>query len=119
MALMRSGGVKVLAVQIDGADVASMRETLDKLKGALKSAAIVLAAVDSGKVTLIAGVTADLIQTLKAGELVNHVALQVGGKGGGKAEMAMAGGTMPSAVPAALASVEQWIRERTAEKSAS
>ncbi|MFZ9894595.1 MAG: alanine--tRNA ligase, partial [Burkholderiaceae bacterium] len=88
------GGVKVLAVQIDAADVASMRETLDKLKGALKSAAIVLAAVDSGKVTLIAGVTADLIQTLKAGELVNHVALQVGGKGGGRPDMAQAGVTL-------------------------
>ena len=103
------GGVKVLAVQIDGADVASMRETLDKLKGALKSAAIVLAAVDSGKVTLIAGVTADLIQTLKAGELVNHVALQVGGKGGGRPDMAQAGGTDPSNLPKALASVKAFV----------
>ena len=106
------GGVKVLAVQIDGADVASMRETLDKLKGALKSAAIVLAAVDSGKVTLIAGVTADLIQTLKAGELVNHVALQVGGKGGGRPDMAQAGGTDPSNLPKALASVKAFLEAK-------
>ncbi len=106
------GGVKVLAVQIDGADVASMRETLDKLKGALKSAAIVLAAVDSGKVTLIAGVTADLIQTLKAGELVNHVALQVGGKGGGRPDMAQAGGTDPSNLPEALASVKAFVEAK-------
>ena len=106
------GGVKVLAVQIDGADVASMRETLDKLKRALKSAAIVLAAVDSGKVTLIAGVTADLIQTLKAGELVNHVALQVGGKGGGRPDMAQAGGTDPSNLPKALASVKAFVEAK-------
>ncbi|MFZ9957423.1 MAG: alanine--tRNA ligase [Burkholderiaceae bacterium] len=106
------GGVKVLAVQIDGADVASMRETLDKLKDALKSAAIVLAAVDSGKVTLIAGVTADLIQTLKAGELVNHVALQVGGKGGGRPDMAQAGGTDPSNLPKALASVKAFVEAK-------
>ena len=106
------GGVKVLAVQIDGADVASMRETLDKLKGALKSAAIVLASVDSGKVTLIAGVTADLIQTLKAGELVNHVALQVGGKGGGRPDMAQAGGTDPSNLPKALASVKAFVEAK-------
>ena len=106
------GGVKVLAVQIDGADVASMRETLDKLKGALKSAAIVLAAVDSGKVTLIAGVTADLIQTLKAGELVNHVALQVGGKGGGRPDMAQAGGADPSNLPKALASVKAFVEAK-------
>ena len=106
------GGVKVLAVQIDGADVASMRETLDKLKGALKSAAIVLAAVDSGKVTLIAGVTVDLIQTLKAGELVNHVALQVGGKGGGRPDMAQAGGTDPSNLPKALASVKAFVEAK-------
>ena len=106
------GGVKVLAVQIDGADVASMRETLDKLKGALKSAAIVLAVVDSGKVTLIAGVTVELIQTLKAGELVNHVALQVGGKGGGRPDMAQAGGTDPSNLPKALASVKAFVEAK-------
>jgi alanyl-tRNA synthetase len=106
------GGVKVLAVQVDGADVASLRETLDKLKNALKSAAIVLAAVEAGKVTLIAGVTADLISKIKAGELVNHVATQVGGKGGGRPDMAQAGGTDPSGLPKALASVAGFVESK-------
>jgi alanyl-tRNA synthetase len=109
---MDVAGIKVLAVQTDGADVASMRETLDKLKNALKSAAIVLASVDGGKVTLIAGVTADLTGRIKAGELVNHVALQVGGKGGGRPDMAQAGGTDPSGLPAALASVKGFIESK-------
>ncbi|CAN1526178.1 AlaS Alanyl-tRNA synthetase [Burkholderiaceae bacterium] len=112
-------GLMVLALRLDGADSQVLRETLDALKVKLKTAVIVLASVQGDKVNLIAGVTADAISQIKAGDLVNFVAQQVGGKGGGKAEMAMAGGTMPSAVPAALASVEQWIRERTAEKSAS
>ena len=102
-------GVKVLAVQMDGADVASMRETLDKLKNALKSAAIVLSTVDGSKVTLIAGVTADLTAKVKAGELVNHVATQVGGKGGGRPDMAQAGGTDPAGLPKALASVKDFV----------
>ncbi len=102
-------GVKVLAVQMDGADVASMRETLDKLKNALKTAAIVLSTVDGSKVTLIAGVTADLTAKVKAGELVNHVATQVGGKGGGRPDMAQAGGTDPSGLPKALASVKDFV----------
>ena len=112
-------GLMVLALRLDGADSQVLRETLDALKVKLKTAVIVLASVQGDKVNLIAGVTADAKSQNKAGDLVNFVAQQVGGKGGGKAEMAMAGGTMPSAVPAALASVEQWIRERTAEKSAS
>ena len=112
-------GLMVLALRLDGADSQVLSETLDALKVKLKTAVIVLASVQGDKVNLIAGVTADAISQIKAGDLVNFVAQQVGGKGGGKAEMAMAGGTMPSAVPAALASVEQWIRERTAEKSAS
>jgi alanyl-tRNA synthetase len=102
-------GVKVLAVQMDGADVASMRETLDKLKNALKSAAIVLSTVEGSKVTLIAGVTADLTAKVKAGELVNHVATQVGGKGGGRPDMAQAGGTDPAGLPKALASVKDFV----------
>ena len=85
---------------------------MDKLKDKLKSAAIVLAAVEGGKVTLIAGVTADLTSKLKAGELVNHVALQVGGKGGGRPDMAQAGGTDPSKLPQALASVQAWVSEK-------
>ncbi len=110
-------GLMVLALRLDGADAQVLRETLDALKAKLKTAAIVLASVQGDKVSLIAGVTANTISRIKAGDLVNFVAQQVGGKGGGKAEMAMAGGTMPSALPAALASVQQWIREKTAEKT--
>ncbi|MBU6305003.1 MAG: alanine--tRNA ligase [Betaproteobacteria bacterium] len=105
-------GVKVLAVAIDGADVASLRGTMDQLKSTLKSAAIVLASVDSGKVTLIAGVTADLTAKVKAGELVNHVAVQVGGKGGGRPDMAQAGGTDPSGLPKALESVTTFVKSK-------
>jgi alanyl-tRNA synthetase len=105
-------GLKVLAATLDGADAKTLRETMDKLKDKLKSAAIVLAAVDGGKVQLAAGVTADRVGRLKAGELVNFVAQQVGGKGGGKPDMAMAGGTDPSRLDAALASVKGWVAER-------
>jgi len=106
------GGVKVVAASIDGADVKSLRETVDKLKDTLKSAAIVLGSVADGKVTLIAGVTSDLTSKVKAGELVNHVATQVGGKGGGRPDMAQAGGTNPAALPAALGSVRGWVEQR-------
>ncbi len=102
-------GARLLATTLDGADVATLRETMDKLKDKLKSAAIVLASVADGKVTLIAGVTADLTGKLKAGELVNLVAQQVGGKGGGRPDMAQAGGTQPENLPAALASVAAWV----------
>jgi len=105
-------GLKVLAAQLEGADAKTLRDTLDKLKDKLKSAVIVLAAVEGGKVQLAAGVTGDLTAKLKAGELVNFVAQQVGGKGGGKADMAMAGGTEPARVGAALASVQGWVAER-------
>jgi alanyl-tRNA synthetase len=102
-------GLKVLAALLDGADAKTLRETLDKLKDKLKSAAIVLATVEGGKVQIAAGVTADRLGKLKAGELVNFVAQQVGGKGGGRPDMAQAGGTQPAAVPAALASVKAWV----------
>ncbi|MEI7445647.1 MAG: alanine--tRNA ligase [Burkholderiales bacterium] len=105
-------GLKVLAVALDGADAKTLRETMDKLKDKLKSAAIVLAAVSDGKVQLAAGVTADAVGKVKAGELVNFVAQQVGGKGGGKPDMAMAGGTDAAALPKALASVQGWVAER-------
>ncbi|MFM9914961.1 MAG: alanine--tRNA ligase [Rhizobacter sp.] len=106
------GSLKVLAARLEGADAKALRETLDKLKDKLKSAVIVLASVDGGKVQLAAGVTADSIGKVKAGELVNFVAQQVGGKGGGKADMAMAGGTDPSGLSAALDSVRAWVAER-------
>jgi alanyl-tRNA synthetase len=105
-------GAKVLAVTLDGADVKALRETMDKLKDKLKSAAIVLSSVADGKVTLIAGVTPDLVAKVKAGELVNHVAQQVGGKGGGRPDMAQAGGTNPEQLPQALKSVPAWVGER-------
>jgi alanyl-tRNA synthetase len=105
-------GLKVLAATLEGADAKTLRETLDKLKDKLKSAAIVLAAVEGGKVQLAAGVTADATGRVKAGELVNFVAQQVGGKGGGKPDLAMAGGTDAAALPKALASVAGWVGER-------
>jgi alanyl-tRNA synthetase len=105
-------GFKVLAAKLEGADVKMLRDTLDQLKNKLKSGAIVLAASEGEKVSLIAGVTADLTSRVKAGELVNFVALQVGGKGGGRPDMAQAGGTDSKALPKALASVQGWVAER-------
>ena len=105
-------GLKVLAVMLPDADASTLRVVMDKMKGQLKSAAIVLAAVNEGKVSLIAGVTADTTNKVKAGELVNFVAQQVGGKGGGRADMAQAGGTEPQGLPAALAGVQAWVGER-------
>jgi alanyl-tRNA synthetase len=102
-------GVKVLAATLEGADAKTLRETLDRLKDRLRSAAIVLAAAEGGKVSLVAGVTADLTAKVKAGELVNFVAQQVGGKGGGRADMAQAGGTDPSKLAPALSSVRDWV----------
>ena len=105
-------GVKLLVAQLDGADAKTLRDTMDKLKDKIKTAVIVLAAVDGEKVNIAAGVTADSVGKVKAGELANFVAQQVGGKGGGKPDMAMAGGTNAAALPAALASVQAWVAER-------
>ena len=105
-------GVKLLAATLDGADARALREAMDKLKDKLKSAVIVLAAADQGKVSLIAGVTPDLTSKLKAGELVNFVAQQVGGKGGGRPDMAQAGGNDPAKLPEALASVRGWVEQK-------
>ena len=105
-------GIKVLAATLEGADANTLRETMDKLKDKLTSAAIVLAAVNGEKVSIAAGVTKDVIPKFKAGDLVNHVAKQVGGKGGGKPDMAMAGGTDASRLPQALASVQAWVKEK-------
>ncbi len=106
------GGAKVLAAMLEGADANALRETMDKLKDKLKSAAIVLASTNDGKVSLAAGVTPDLIAKIKAGDLVNFVAQQVGGKGGGKPDIAMAGGTDASALPKALASVNDYVKNK-------
>jgi alanyl-tRNA synthetase len=105
-------GAKVLAASLEGADAKTLRETMDKLKDRLKSAAIVLGTVNDGRVSLVAGVTADLTAKLKAGELVNFVAQQVGGKGGGRSDMAQAGGTEPARLPDALRSVQGWVEQK-------
>jgi alanyl-tRNA synthetase len=105
-------GAKLLAASMEGADGAALRDTMDKLKDKLKSAVILLSAVNDGKVSLIAGVTPDLTGKVKAGELVNFVAQQIGGKGGGRPDMAQAGGTDAAALPAALASVQAWVEQK-------
>ena len=105
-------GAKVLAATIEGADAAALRETVDKLKDKLKSCVVILASTEAGKVTLIAGVTQDLTAKVKAGDLVNFVAQQVGGKGGGRPDMAQAGGTEPDKLPQALASVADWVKQQ-------
>ena len=105
-------GVKLVSASLDDADANALRMTVDKLRDKLKSAAVVLAATAGGKVTLIAGVTPDLTGKVKAGELVNFVAQQVGGKGGGRPDMAQAGGTEPEKLPAALASVKAWVEQK-------
>jgi alanyl-tRNA synthetase len=107
------GSVKFVATRVEGADAAALRNAVDQLKNKLGSAAVVLGSVGSdGKVLLIAGVTADLTGKVRAGDLVNHVALQVGGKGGGRPDLAQAGGTDPDKLDAALESVGGWLRER-------
>jgi alanyl-tRNA synthetase len=106
------GGIKVLAAQIDGADVRSLRDTMDRLKSELGSSVIVLASVQEGKVLLVAGVSDDLVTRMKAGEIAGLVAAKVGGRGGGRADFAQAGGTQPENLGAALAGVESLVRSR-------
>lgn len=106
-------GVKVLAVKLEGIEAKALRDMLDQLKNKLGCCAIVLAVVENEKVSLIAGVSKDLTDRIKAGDLVNHVALQVGGKGGGRPDMAMAGGTNPAGLNDALISVVEWIKEKS------
>ena len=102
-------GVKLLAAVLDGADATTLREVTEKLKESLKTAVIILASVQDGKVSLVAGVTANCTARVKAGELVSFVATQVGGKGGGRPDIAQAGGVNPAALPAALSSVQAWV----------
>jgi alanyl-tRNA synthetase len=104
------GGIKVLAAQIEGADAKSLRDAVDRLRGQLGSSIIVLATVNDAKVVLVAGVSADLLERYKAGEIIGSVAALVGGRGGGRADFAQAGGTQPENLAAALASVEDWVR---------
>jgi alanyl-tRNA synthetase len=107
-------GIKVLAARLDGADPKSLRDTVDQLKNKLGTAAIVLATVSGDKISLIAGVTKDQTKAIKAGELVNMVAQQVGGKGGGRPDMAQAGGNDPEALNDALKSVPDWVQQQLA-----
>ncbi len=107
-------GVKVLAAELEGVDPKSLRDTMDQLKNKLGSAVIVLATVTDGKVNLVAGVTADQTDRMKAGELIREVAAKVGGKGGGRPDMAQAGGNRPEALPEALAQVKAWVQEKVA-----
>ena len=106
------GGISVLATMMDGVDPKSLRETVDKLKDKLGHAAIILATVKAEKISLVAGVTKDACKRLKAGELVNFVAQQVGGKGGGRPDMAQAGGNQPTNLPKALESVPSWVKDK-------
>jgi alanyl-tRNA synthetase len=106
-------GIRLLVARLDdGTDAASLRDTIDRMKDKLGSVVVLLAAADSGKVSLAAGVSKDLTARIKAGELVNAVAVQVGGKGGGRPDFAQAGGTDAAALDAALAAVPQWLETR-------
>jgi alanyl-tRNA synthetase len=104
------GGVKLLATAVEGFDPKALRETVDQLKNKLGSAVVLLVSTEGGKVSIVAGVSKDCTDRVKAGELANWVATQVGGKGGGRPDMAMAGGSDVAAVPAAVASVEAWVK---------
>jgi len=106
------GGVKVLAVKVDGLDAKALRDTMDQLKNKLGTCAIVLGVGEGKKVSLVAGVSKNMIGKIKAGDLVNHVASQVGGKGGGRPDMAMAGGNQPENLDKALASVSTWLENQ-------
>ena len=105
-------GVKVIAAQVEGVDGNELRSLMDQLKDKLKSGIVLLGSANGPKVSLIAGVTADLTARVKAGELVNVAAGQGGGKGGGKPEMAQAGGTLPDQLPAAIDSVYAWLEQK-------
>jgi alanyl-tRNA synthetase len=112
------GGIMVLSARLEGADAKSLRETVDQLKNKLGNAAVVLGAVSDGKVALVGGVTKAATKHLKAGELVNHVASQVGGRGGGRPDMAQAGGNQPENLDTALASVADWVKQQIAASEA-
>jgi alanyl-tRNA synthetase len=105
-------GVKLLAKTVDGLNAKTLRDTADQLKNKLGSSIVVLATVEDDKISIVVGVSKDLVSKVKAGELVNMVAMQIGGKGGGRPDMAMAGGSDVGALPQALASIEAWVADR-------
>nr|HQV23678.1 DHHA1 domain-containing protein [Agitococcus sp.] len=104
-------GIKVLATQITGADAKSLRTTFEQIRNKLSSGIIVLATADSQKATVIAGVSSDLTHRFKAGDLVQHISLQLGGKGGGRPDVAQGGGANVAALPQALASINAWLQQ--------
>jgi alanyl-tRNA synthetase len=106
------GGLKVLAAELEGADPKSLRDTVDQLKQKLGEAAVLLATVRDGKVSLVAGVSKDQTSRIRAGDLVNVVAEQVGGRGGGRPDLAQAGGNDPSGLAKALQDVPEWVRQQ-------
>jgi alanyl-tRNA synthetase len=106
-------GIKLIVNRIDGGDPKTLPDVMDRLKNKIQSGIVVLAAVNENKITLIAGVTQDLTETIQAGALVNHVASQVGGKGGGRPDMARAGGSDVEALPNALDSIPGYILEKS------
>jgi len=108
-------GIKVLAARLEGVDAKGLRNAVDQLKSKLKTAAVVVAVVNGEKVTLAAGVTDDCTDRIAAGPLVNFVAQQVGGRGGGRADMAQAGGNDPSQLDKAIAGVPDWVRQQLSE----
>lgn len=114
-AAVEVGGIKVLASHLDGADPKTLRETVDQLKNKLGTSALVVATVKDNKVSLVAGVSKDATDKIKAGELVNFVAQQVGGKGGGRADMAQAGGNEPDKLNEALSSVPEWVKQQISD----
>ncbi len=105
-------GASLLVKTVDGFNAKTLRDTVDQLKNKLGSSVVVLASTEDGKVSIVAGVSKDLVENVQAGDLVNMIAIQIGGKGGGRADMAMAGGTDLAALPAALGSVREWLEAR-------
>ena len=105
-------GLKVLAAQIDGATASSLRDTLDQCKNKLGSGVILLAAVEDSKIALVAGVTSDATDRIKAGDIIKHFAPQLGGKGGGRPDMAQGGGSDVAALPQVLATFQDWVAEQ-------
>ncbi len=115
-AIVLEGGVKLLVATVNGTEPKALRGMVDQLKDKLKSAVVLLATASGGKISLVAGVTSDLVGRIKAGELVGMVAAQVGGKGGGRPDMAMGGGSDTAALPGAMDTVEAWVREQLGQK---
>ena len=110
---IETNGIKVLAARMDDVEPKALRDTVDRLKDKLGTSIVVIGSADAGKVRLAAGVSKDLLSRIQAGNLVNFVAQQVGGKGGGRPDFAQAGGSQPENLDGALTSVQQWVAENS------